>query len=87
MTMFPMAIATDANPGTSPALSLRLMIEHVLHLFGINARRSLAGRNNSCQASAVMGPDTHGSWKSVKTGTLLLDVESPGEPSYWLAET
>ena len=38
-----MAIASDANPGTSPALSLRLMINMACTLFRLTPEEALAG--------------------------------------------
>jgi len=39
----PMALASDANPGTSPALSLRLMLNMGCTLFGMTPEEALAG--------------------------------------------
>lgn len=38
-----MALASDANPGTSPALSLRLMMNMGCTLFGMTPEEALAG--------------------------------------------
>jgi hypothetical protein len=39
----PMALASDANPGTSPVLSLRLMLSMGCTLFGLTPEEALAG--------------------------------------------
>ncbi len=39
----PMALASDANPGTSPALSLRLMLNMACTLFRMTPEEALAG--------------------------------------------
>lgn len=80
----PMAIATDANPGTSPALSLRLMMNMACTLFALTPEEALAGA--TIQAAKALGmSDTHGSLEVGKVADFVCwDVESPGELSYWL---
>ncbi|RBP79614.1 imidazolonepropionase [Marinomonas rhizomae] len=80
----PMAIATDANPGTSPALSLRLMMNMACTLFALTPEESLAGA--TIHAAKALGmTDTHGSLEVGKVADFVCwDVESPGELSYWL---
>ncbi|TYL48804.1 imidazolonepropionase [Marinomonas sp. IMCC 4694] len=80
----PMAIATDANPGTSPALSLRLMMNMACTLFALTPEESLAGA--TIHAAKALGmSDTHGSLEVGKVADFVCwDVESPGELSYWL---
>ncbi|QUX93232.1 imidazolonepropionase [Marinomonas sp. A3A] len=80
----PMAIATDANPGTSPALSLRLMMNMACTLFALTPEESLAGA--TIHAAKALGiADTHGSLEIGKVADFVCwDVESPGELSYWL---
>ncbi|WP_219703583.1 imidazolonepropionase [Marinomonas lutimaris] len=80
----PMAIATDANPGTSPALSLRLMMNMACTLFALTPEESLAGA--TIYAAKALGiADTHGSLEIGKVADFVCwDVESPGELSYWL---
>ncbi|MDE8601662.1 imidazolonepropionase [Marinomonas sp. RSW2] len=80
----PMAIATDANPGTSPALSLRLMMNMSCTLFGLTPEEALAGATIHAAKALGMG-DTHGSLEVGKTADFVCwDVESPSELSYWL---
>jgi imidazolonepropionase len=80
----PMAIATDANPGTSPALSLRLMMNMSCTLFGLTPEEALAGATILAAKALGMG-DTHGSLEVGKIADFVCwDVESPGELSYWL---
>ncbi|RBO85819.1 imidazolonepropionase [Marinomonas aquiplantarum] len=80
----PMAIATDANPGTSPALSLRLMMNMACTLFALTPEEALAGATTHA-AKALGIEETHGSLAVGKTADFVCwDVESPGELCYWL---
>ncbi|MEQ3653511.1 MAG: imidazolonepropionase [Glaciecola sp.] len=79
-----MAIATDANPGTSPALSLRMMMNMGCTLFGLTPEEALAGV--TIHAATALGlAKSHGSLEVGKTADFICwDIESPGELSYWL---
>lgn len=80
----PMAIATDANPGTSPVLSLRLMMNMACTLFGMTPEETLAGVTTNA-ASALGLDETHGELKIGSVADFVCwDVQSPGELSYWL---
>jgi len=79
-----MAIATDANPGTSPVLSLRLMMNMACTLFGLTPEEALAGA--TIHAAQALGcANSHGVLSVGKAADFVCwDVESPGELSYWL---
>ncbi|MGO3406631.1 imidazolonepropionase [Marinomonas sp.] len=78
------AIATDANPGTSPALSLRLMMNMACTLFGMTPEAALAGA--TIHAAKALGiSESYGSLEVGKVADFVCwDVESPGELCYWL---
>jgi len=80
----PMAIATDANPGTSPALSLRLMMNMACTLFALTPEEALAG--TTYHAAKALGlQQTHGELSVGKVADFVCwEVDSPGELSYWL---
>ena len=80
----PMAIATDANPGTSPVLSLRLMMNMACTLFGLTPEEALAGA--TIHAAQALGcAESHGSLGlGMVADFVCWDVQSPGELSYWL---
>ena len=48
----PMAVSTDHNPGTSPALSLLLMVNMACTLFRLTVPEALAGVTAACGARA-----------------------------------
>lgn len=79
-----MAIATDSNPGTSPVLSLRLMMNMACTLFSLTPEQALAGA--TIHAAQALGcAESHGSLALGKVADFVCwDVESPGELSYWL---
>ncbi|KUI99910.1 imidazolonepropionase [Vibrio sp. MEBiC08052] len=80
----PMAVATDINPGTSPVLSLRLMMNMACTLFGLTPEEALAA--TTIHAARALGlTETHGQLSVGKVADFVCwDVASPGELSYWL---
>lgn len=79
-----MAIASDANPGTSPALSLRLMINMACTLFRLTPEEALAGV--TLHAAKALGlQETHGSLEVGKVADFVhLPLARPAELAYWL---
>ncbi|WP_074374522.1 imidazolonepropionase [Vibrio spartinae] len=80
----PMAVATDINPGTSPVLSLRLMMNMACTLFGLTPEEALAA--TTIHAAQALGlAESHGQLSVGKVADFVCwDVASPGELSYWL---
>ncbi|PPC63425.1 imidazolonepropionase [Pantoea sp. ICBG 1758] len=80
----PMALASDANPGTSPALSLRLMMNMGCTLFGMTPEEALAGVT-LWGAKALGLHQTHGSLEAGKVASFVhWPLTRPGELAYWL---
>ncbi len=79
-----MAIATDSNPGTSPVLSLRLMMNMACTLFSLTPEEALAGV--TIHAAKALGlAETHGELSIGKVADFVCwNVQSPGELSYWI---
>ena len=78
------AIATDLNPGTSPGLSLRLMLNMACTLFRMTPEEALAGA--TLHAAQALGmADTHGSLEAGKVADFVAwNIERPADLAYWL---
>lgn len=79
-----MAVASDLNPGTSPVLSLRLMLNMACLLFGLTPEEAVAGvTRNAAKALGLL--DTHGTIEAGKTADFVAwDIERPSDLAYWL---
>ncbi|MGH7186209.1 MAG: amidohydrolase family protein, partial [Pseudomonadota bacterium] len=79
-----MAISTDCNPGSSPALSLLLMMNMACTLFRMNPEETLAGVTRHAAAALGIGA-THGHLRAGYAADLAIwDIGRPAELSYWL---
>lgn len=80
----PMAVSTDCNPGTSPVLSLRLMVNLACTLFGLTVEEALAGITLNA-AKALGCADRLGSLEVGKQADFLIwQINEPAELVYWL---
>ena len=78
------AIASDLNPGTSPALSLRLMMNMACTLFRMTPEEALAGVTQHAATALGMG-ETHGSLEPGKVADFVAwNIDRPADLSYWL---
>lgn len=78
------AIASDLNPGTSPALSLRLMLNMACTLFRMTPEEALAGVTIHAAKALGLG-DTHGSLEVGKVADFVAwNIERPADLAYWL---
>jgi imidazolonepropionase len=78
------ALSSDLNPGTSPALSLRLMLNMGSTLFRLTPEQALAGVTTHA-AYALGLQDTHGTLEQGKVADFIAwDIEHPSEILYWL---
>ena len=80
----PIALASDLNPGTSPVLSLRLMMNMACTLFRMTPEEALAGV--TLNGAKALGLDTVcGSLEAGKEASFVAwDITHPAELSYWL---
>jgi imidazolonepropionase len=81
-----MAVATDHNPGTSPALSLLLMANMACTLFGLTVPEALAGV--TAHAARALGlQDTHGTLAVGRPADFVLwNVREAAELAYWFGQ-
>ncbi len=80
----PMAIATDSNPGTSPATSLLLMLNMACTLFRLTVREALLGVTRHA-ARALGLQATHGQLAVGRRADFVAwDVTTLAELAYWL---
>ncbi|EIK96845.1 imidazolonepropionase [Pseudomonas sp. M47T1] len=78
------AIASDLNPGTSPALSVRLMLNMACTLFRMTPEEALAGATLNAAKALGMGA-SHGSLEVGKVADFVAwDIERPADLAYWL---
>jgi len=78
-----MAIASDCNPGSSPVLSLRLMLNMGCTLFRLTPAEALAGVTRN--AARALGLNDRGTLEVGKRADLALwRIGRPAELSYWL---
>jgi imidazolonepropionase len=82
----PMAVSTDHNPGTSPALSLLLMVNMACTLFRLTVPEALAGV--TLHAARALGlQDTHGSIGAGRPADFVLwNLQEPAELAYWFGQ-
>ncbi|HLD68038.1 MAG TPA: imidazolonepropionase [Pseudomonas sp.] len=80
----PMAIASDLNPGTSPVLSLRLMLNMACTLLRLTPEEALAGVTLHAAMALGLG-DSHGSLEVGKVADFVAwRIERPADLCYWL---
>ncbi|MBI2254131.1 MAG: imidazolonepropionase [Proteobacteria bacterium] len=79
----PIAISTDHNPGTSPTLSLLLMLSMATTFFRLTPEEALAGTTRHA-AKALGLHKTHGQLQTgMQADVAIWSIERPAELSYW----
>jgi imidazolonepropionase len=78
----PMAVSTDHNPGTSPALSLPLMAHMACSFFRLTPLEAVRGI--TIHAARVLGLHDRGTLATGQRADLALwDLDHPNELTYW----
>ena len=82
----PMAVATDHNPGTSPALSLLLMANMACTLFRLTVPEAIAGITvNAARALGLQ--DSHGTLEADRPANFALwNLQEAAELAYWFGQ-
>ncbi len=82
----PMAVATDHNPGTSPCLSLLLMVNMACTLFRLTLPEAIAGV--TAHAARALGVSaTHGAiGVGMPANFVLWNVAEAAELAYWFGQ-
>ena len=79
----PIALATDANPGSSPTTSLLLMLNLACTLFRMTVAEALSGVMQHA-ALALGQAHRHGVLAAGRDADFVLwDIQSPAELAYW----
>ena len=79
-----MAVASDANPGSAPVLSLRLMMSMACTLFGLTPLEALQGVTIHGAKALGLG-DSHGQLKQGFAADFVCwGIKKPAELCYWL---
>lgn len=78
------ALSSDLNPGTSPVLSLRLMLNMGCTLFRLTPEEALAGVTLHAATALGLG-DSHGSLEAGKVADFVAwQIDRPADLAYWL---
>jgi imidazolonepropionase len=78
----PMAVATDHNPGSSPALSLQLMLHMACSLFRLTPEEALRGV--TVNAARALGLADRGRLAAgLRADFAVWDIDHPRELAYW----
>jgi imidazolonepropionase len=79
----PIAIASDHNPGSSPVLSLPLMLNMACTLFGLSPEEALRGV--TVNAARALGLADRGKLaEGLRADFVAWDLEHPVELAYWI---
>ncbi|MGE0723239.1 MAG: imidazolonepropionase [Alphaproteobacteria bacterium] len=78
----PMAVATNCNPGTSPATSILMMLNMACTLFRMTPEEALAGATRNAALALGLQAD-RGTLEVGKAADLVVwSIDSPGELAY-----
>lgn len=79
-----MALATDANPGSSPVLSLQLMLHMGCTFFGLTPEEALRAITLGGARALRLGDDRGTLETGKRADILLFDITEPAELAYYV---
>ncbi len=80
----PIAVASDCNPGSSPAQSLLLMLNMACTLFRLTPEEALRGVTANAARALGLGRE-HGTLEAGKRADFVLwNIERPADLAYWI---
>ncbi len=82
-----MALASDCNPGSSPVLSLPLVLNLACTLFRMSPEEALAGVTRNAAAALGLGRDRGRLAAGLRADIAIWDIGSPAELCYWMGGT
>ncbi len=80
----PIAIATDLNPGSSPAVSILTMLNMACTLFRLTPAEALAGVTRNAARALGLATDRGTLAPGMRADFALWDIAQPAELAYWL---
>jgi len=80
----PMALASDVNPGSSPALSLLLILNMACTLFRLTPEEALAGVTRVGAQALGLQHDRGTLAPGRRADFVLWDIERPADLAYWM---
>jgi imidazolonepropionase len=80
----PIALASDVNPGSSPALSLLLMLNMACTLFRLTPEEALAGVTRAGAQALGLGKDRGVLAPGYRADFVLWNIERPADLAYWI---
>jgi imidazolonepropionase len=80
----PIALASDVNPGSSPALSLLLMMNMACTLFRLTPEEALAGVTRAGAQALGLGQDRGVLAPGYRADFVLWNIERPADLAYWM---
>jgi len=80
----PIALASDVNPGSSPALSLLLMLNMACTLFRLTPEEALAGVTRAGAQALGLGQDRGVLAPGYRADFVLWNIERPADLAYWM---
>ncbi|MBR9826391.1 MAG: imidazolonepropionase [Alphaproteobacteria bacterium] len=80
----PMAVATDANPGSSPLLSILTAANMACTLFGLTVEEALSGITREAARALGLGAEIGTIESGKKADLAVWDIERPAELIQWL---